>query len=121
MGEEYLIDEDNHVLESLEYSTFGYSKLASINEARYLHFKSKGKPKEASKSLDCIKIVDLCLFPPCKQVLMEQIKRSWYTVKLRKNALVVDPLANYTQLHYGFELIDGYIKWFDTEQVPQGT
>ena len=36
---------------------------------------------------------------------------------------MTDPLANYTLLDYGFELIDNYVhvKWFDGEQVPQGT
>ena len=63
------------------------------------------------------------LVPPCKQVLMEQIKMSWYILKLYKNVVVVDPLAKYTLLDYRFELIDSYVlvKWFDGEQVPQGT
>ena len=74
MGEEDLIDEDTDVLESFACSMFGYSKLASINEARYLHFKSKCKPKEAAKPLDCLKNVDLCLFRPCKRVLMKKIE-----------------------------------------------
>ena len=52
---------------------------------------------------------------------MEHIKRAWYIAKLCQNAAVTDPLANYTLLDYGFELIDSYVKWFDTEQVPQGT
>ena len=41
--------------------------------------------------------------------------------KLYKNAAVADPLANYTLLDYGFELIDNYVhvKWFDSKQVPQ--
>ena len=53
---------------------------------------------------------------------MEQIKRSWYIVKLYKNAPVADSLTNYTLLDYGFQLIDHYanVKWFDGENVPQG-
>ena len=116
MGDD-LTDEDIDVLESFTCSMFGYSKVVSINEARYLHFKSKCKPKEAAKPLDCLKNVDLCLLPPCKRVLIYTI---WYIVKLYKNAVVADPLADYTLLDHGFELIDGYVKWFDTEQVPQG-
>ena len=36
---------------------------------------------------------------------------------------MADPLANDTLLDCGFELIDNYVhvKWFDGEQVPQGT
>ena len=88
---------------------FGSSKLKSINEARYLYLKSKHKPKEAAKPLDCLKNVDLCLFPPCKRVLIEQIKISWYITKLYKNGAVADPLANYIRLDCGFDLIDDYV------------
>ena len=56
MGEEDLSDEDIDAIESFTWSTFGYSKLTPINEARYLHFKSKCKPKEAAKLLDCLKV-----------------------------------------------------------------
>ena len=100
-----MIDEDIDVLEYFTCSMFSCSKLTSINEARCLHFRSKCKPKEAAKPLDCLKNVDPYLFPPCKRVLMEQIKRSCYIAKMYKNAAVADPLANYTLLDYGFELI----------------
>ena len=101
----------------------GSSISTPINEARYVHFKSKCKPKEAAKSLAYFKNLDLCLFPSCKRVLMKKFKRSWYIAKLYKNAVVADPLANYTLLYYGFELIDSYVhvKWFDSVQVPQST
>ena len=108
-GEEDLSDEDIDAIESFTCSMFGYSKLTSINEARYLHFKSKCKPKEATKPLNCLKNVDSCLFPPCKQVLMQQIKESWFIAKLYLNAAVADPLPNYALLDYGFELIDNYV------------
>ena len=93
---------------SFTCSMFGYIKLSSINEARYVHFKSKYKPKEAAKPpLCCLKNVDLCLFPPCKRVLMGKIKRSWCSEVVQK-CCWADPLANYTLLDYGFELTDGY-------------
>ena len=55
-------------------------------------------------------------------MLLEQIKRSLYIVKLCKNATVADPSANYILLDYGFELSDVYVhvKWFYGEQVHQG-
>ena len=122
IGEEDLSDEDIDAIESFTCSMFGYRKLTSKNEARYLYFQSNCKPKEAAKPLECLKNFDPCLFPLCKQVLMQQSKRSWFIAKFYKNAAVADPLANYTQLDYGFELIDNYVhvKWFGREQVPQG-
>ena len=70
IGEEVLIIKDIDALESFTCSIFGYNNLASINDARYLHFKSNCKPKEAATLLDCLKNVDLCLFPPCKRVVI---------------------------------------------------
>ena len=53
MGEEDLSDEDINAIESFTCSMFGYSKVTSINEARYLHFKSQCKPEEAANPLVC--------------------------------------------------------------------
>ena len=51
-----LIDEDVDVTESFTCSMFGNSKVICISEARYLHFKSKCKLKEAKKLLDFLKM-----------------------------------------------------------------
>ena len=69
IGEEDLIDEDIDGLESFTCSMIDYSKLTSINEARYLHFMSTWKPKEAPKPLDCLNNLESCLFPPTKWVM----------------------------------------------------
>ena len=57
MGEEDLSDEDINAIESFTCSMFGYSKVTSINEARYLHFKSQSKQKEAANPLVCLKML----------------------------------------------------------------
>ena len=46
MGQEDLVEEDNDVLESFTCSIFGYSKLASINEARDLQIKISANQKK---------------------------------------------------------------------------
>ena len=119
-GEENLTEDDMKVLESYACSMFGYHKLESINEARFIYFKSKCKPKETAKPLDALKNVDPSLFPPCRAVLLQQIKRAWYTARLYKNASSLDPSADFTLIDYGFELIDGYIhvRFFEGPQVP---
>ena len=57
--------------------------------------------KEAAKPLECLKNVDPYLFPSCQQVLMQQIKRSWFIARLYKNAAVADPLATILYLNMG--------------------
>ena len=120
MGDEQLTDEDIDILEAFTCSLFGYKKLKSIDEARYLHFKNKSKPKESRKPLDFLKHVDPSLFPPCRTVLVEQIKRTWFITRLYKYATDAEPLAHYTLLDYGYQLQDGriHIKWFEGLQVP---
>ena len=78
--------------------------------------------KRISKAIKLLKNVNPCLFPPSQQGLMQQIKKLWYIAKLYKNAAMTNPLANYTLLDYGFQLIDSdvHVEWFDIEQVPQG-
>ena len=53
-------------------------------------------------------------------MLLQQIKRAWYTAKLYKNASSADPSADYSLLDYGFELVDGYVhvKFFEGPQTP---
>ena len=120
MGEVNLTDDDLQLLESFVCVLYGYGKMTSIDEARFLHFKNKCKPKEESKPLDSIKNVDPCSFPPCKKVLMEQIKRSWFVSRLYKYATEAAPLADYTLLDFGYILVDNrvQVKWFEGDQVP---
>ena len=121
LGEEKLTDNDVVLLEEFTCAMFGYTKLSSINEARYSYFKSKCTPKASSKPLDSLKSVDPSLFPPCSSVLLEQMRRTWYIAKLYKNATASDPVEGYTPLDYGFELVHGSIqvRWYCGEQVPR--
>ena len=95
-------------------------KLSDINEARSSYFELKCKPKATKRPLDSIKSVEPSLFPPCKKVLIQQIKRAWYVAKLYKNATEEDPTHPLTPLDYGWELSDGkmQIKWYEGVQVP---
>ena len=96
LGDEVLSDDDVSIIEHYSCCLFGYPKIHSINEARYLYFQMKCKPKESEKPLDCIKSVDPSMFPPCRSVLLQQIKRAWLISKLYKNAIVAEPLQGVT-------------------------
>ena len=50
-----LIDDYIDVIEPFTCSMFGYSKVICVSEARYLHFQSNCKLKEAAKLLDFLK------------------------------------------------------------------
>ena len=87
-------DWTNEVMETIEKfmcCLFGYTKLSDINQARCRNFEKKCKPKSASKPLDYIKSVEPTLFPPCKDVVIEQTKRAWYVSRLYKRAYKDDP------------------------------
>ena len=96
LGEEELSDSDVSQVEQFTCSLFGYPKVQSINEARYLFFQMKCKPKSTEKPLDCIKSVDPSMFPPCFNVLYQQIKRAWLISRLYKNAIYAEPLEGVT-------------------------
>ena len=96
-----------------------YPKLRDIIEARCSYFELKCKTKHTKRPLDSIKSVEPSLFPPCRQVLLQQINRAWYVAKLYKNATEEDPTHSITPLDYGWQLSEAkmQIKWYDGEQV----
>ena len=121
LGDDELTEDDESIIEEYTCSLFGYPKLDDINEARYLYFRTKCKPKSTEKPLDCIKSVDpSIMFPPCRSVLLQQIRRAWLVSRLYKNATVAEPLEGVSPLDFGYELIDGsmHIRWFEGDQVP---
>ena len=121
-GEENLTEDIVNCVEAFVCTMFNYSKLKNVNEARYAYFEEKCKPKVSSRPMDCIKAVDPSMFPPCKPVLLQQIKRAWFIARLYKNATEAEPLCNYTPLDYGWELSKEktkiQVKWFEGDQVP---
>ena len=120
LGDRELTDDDMSAIEEYTCSLFGYPKIENINEARYLYFQAKCKPKSTEKPPDCIKSVDPSMFPPCRSVLIQQIRRAWLVSKLYKNATMAEPLEGVSALDFGYELVDGtiHIKWFEGDQVP---
>ena len=100
---------------------FGCTNLKNLEEARYSYCQAKCKPETYSEPSEALKHVDPSMFPPCRSVLVQQIKRSWLVAKLYKNATSPEPLSNCTPLDYGYELIETclQVEWHDAEQVPQ--
>ena len=60
------------------------------------------------------------MFPPCYDVLVQQIKHQWIVARLYKSATTAEFLVDVSPLDYGYELYDDQIqiKWFEGEQVP---
>ena len=74
--------------------------------------------KLSKKPLECIKPPT---FPECRDVLIQQIKRSWFIAKLYKSASLPYPTEDLTPIDFGW-ILDGKflaIKWFEGLQVPQ--
>ena len=78
----------------------------------------KQKTKLSKKPSECIKPPT---FPECRDVLIQQIKRSWFIAKLYKSASLPYPTEDLTPIDFGW-ILDGKflaIKWFEGLQVPQ--
>ena len=75
-------DEMINAIEEFTCLMYGHKNCVDINKAGYLHFCTKYKPSLNAKPLDAIKSIEPSLFPPCKVVLIEQIKRAFYICKL---------------------------------------
>ena len=69
---------------------------------------------------DCIKSIEPTTFPPCRDILIQQIKRSWFIVKLNKSASLPHPTEDLTPMDFGW-ILDGQFlatKWLEGLQVP---
>ena len=108
-------------LEQFTCCFYGFKTLKDVDEARFLSFYSIFKPAPGAASpLSKIKSVEPSLFPPCKRVLIEQIKRANLIAAIWKNATFSNPSEGYNPLEHGWCLQDGEfaMHWFDGDQVP---
>ena len=100
---------------------FGHKKETDINKALYTTFCKKYKPKTTEKPLEAIKAIEPTVFPPCRNVLLEQIKRTFFICTLYKNAHLSDPSCGLLPINWGFDMDQSgkyIIRWFEGEQVP---
>ena len=121
-GEKEIDDSTVTIIEEFVCHMYGYKKQTSIHQVLALVFEAKCKPKQKGQPLDCIKNIDPKTFPPCRRVLLEQIKRAWYIIRLYKTATTAYPAQQLAEIDYGWKLSDDHefldIKWFEGEQVP---
>ena len=100
---------------------YGKRKLSGVNDARLDIFLSKYKPKNSHAALvNQMKNVDSTSLPPCKNVLMQKIKRTAYIAAIWKNAsLGIHQFDQPTA--FGWVLEDGNyrIHWFDGDVAPR--
>ena len=73
LGENALTVDIMAVIEKFVCWMYGYRKQSEINEVIRMIFEEKSKPKVNQRPLDCIKAIDPTKFPPCKNVLEQQI------------------------------------------------
>ena len=86
LGEEELDDETFATIEAFTCAMSGYTNLENIEVARHSYCQVKCKPETYSEPLEALKHVDPSMFPPCRSVLVQQIKRSWLVAKLYKGS-----------------------------------
>ena len=104
---------------------YGFPKVANRSEARHVHFKTKYKPKVGAGPLDSIKSITTNTFPPCRSVLIEQVKRAWFISHIYKNASYADPNGGLDVCDYGRQIVDGrwcemwFEMWFEGNHVPK--
>ena len=103
-GDMDLSGNDMRVAEHFICCLYGYPKLHDVNRARCAYFESKCKPKSLSKPLDYLKSVEPSMFPPCRPVVTEQIKRAWFVSRLYNWAYKDDPTRYITSPDFGWQL-----------------
>ena len=92
------------IIEEYNCHLYGYTKQA--DKVIKTHFESKTKPKPSKKPFECIKSIESTKFPPCRDVLIQRIKRSWFIPKLCKSASLPHPIEDLTPIDFGW-ILDG--------------
>ncbi len=95
-------------------------QITSVNMGRYVHFLDNFKPKKNSEPLKSLKGVDEFLFPPCKSVLLEKIKRTNFVACITKIA-TMSGICTWKPENHAWNLQSGRyeIKWFEGREVPE--
>lgn len=55
-----------------------------------------------------IKNIDPKIFPPCRRVLLEQIKKAWNISRLYKTETTAYPAQQLAEIDYGWKLDDSW-------------
>ena len=80
------------ILEEFVCSMYGMKNERDVNDARTCTFKKLYGPGDLDKPLEKIKSADPCCLPPCKDVLVQKIKRTHYITHVWKNTQHSDPV-----------------------------
>ena len=107
-------------LEKFECQMYGNKSATSINNVLLDKFLTVYKPKKnAKKMLSSIKGVDGSSFPPCFEILIQQIQRANYICSLWRHASTPD-FGNFSPHRSGWIMQDDFngIKWFHGDQYP---
>ena len=121
LGIQPLSPEIYDTLEEFTCCMYGYRQHKRVNDALKACFDKKCKINTTGKPLAAIKSVDPTSFLPCKRVLYEQIKRTWYVAHLYKTASDPYPAIDATLIDYGFKLTPDKeyicINWFEGDRL----
>ena len=113
---------DQEVLSLLEEyvcSMYGVKKEKDVNAARTYLFKKLYCPGDLDKPLEKLKSADPSCLPPCKDVLLQKIKRTNYVAHLWKNAQYSNPVKfNFNGSGWRVDHNSMEFVWFEGEQSP---
>ncbi len=73
-------------LEAFVCEMYVKPSITSVNWARYEHFLQDFEPDECSEPLKALRGVEPSVFPPCRVVLLQKIKRTNYAAHMCRNA-----------------------------------
>lgn len=97
---------------------YGKKRLNSVDDARLEAFKKVHEPKK-NKPLESVKGLDFNNLPPCKSVLLEQMKRVNCICSVQNNATDLQPKI-FPPEQNGWNIEDEKysINWFDGPMTP---
>jgi len=121
LGDENDVTDDlMRQVESFVCELYGYQDQVNVDTVRHLIFQAKCAPKDDSDPLNKIKGLNPSAMPPCRQVLLNKVKRANFVAAMWKKARTRSPVT-YSPIGNGWCLVTGkyHIQWYDGDHVPQ--
>ena len=115
---EYISEEVTAQIEKFVCQMYGYPKFSSIDEVRLEIFVAKYRSKKREKSLFA-KNLHSNIFPPCKRVLQEKIKRTNF-IAAKWKSLSKSSMSSLNPVNCGWTIEEGkyVINWYSGPEAP---
>lgn len=103
-------------MEEFTCAMYGKARFSSVNDLRLFRIKKKCE----AKPMNALRNIDMATLPPCRNCLIQHIRRVNFQVSIWKNAHIAQPDVPTPSEDHGWTLVNGMIQplWVQGDILP---